>query len=208
MTGSPSSSDSTALAAADSGPTLSDRERVVELLQLRFADDRLSLDEFERRVAAAYQAKTTAELGDLVADLPSALAVPLVPEHGRISATFSNHERSGPMAIPRDFEIASVFGNVELDMTDATFAAGVTEIRISAVMASVELTLPLGIRVECTGEGMFGNFDCKAAMVAGYPTDPDRVVRISGHAVFGSVEIQAELPRSVRLAHRAPRTLM
>jgi len=207
MTGSPSSSNGAAIAAAATGPTLSERERVVDLLQLRFADDHLSLDEFERRVAAAYQTRTAVELDDLVADLKPATTLPAVPEHGRISAKFSNYERNGPMTIPRELEIASVFGNVEMDMTDATFASGVTEIRISAVLGNVELTLPVGIRVECVGDALLGNFDCKGAMIAGYPTDADRVVRISGRAVLGSVQIEAELPSSVRFAHGTPRRL-
>src|SRR6185437_5272535 len=206
MTGSPPSNE-TAIAAANIGPTPSERERVVDLLQLRFAEDRLSLEEFERRVAAAYQTKSATELDDLTADLRQSTTLPVVPEHGRVSAKFSNYERNGPMTIPREFEIASIFGNVEIDMTDATFAAGVTEIRISAVLGNVELTLPLGIRVECAGDALLGNFDCKAAMVVGYPTDEDRAVRISGRAVLASVQIEAELPSSVRLAGRAPRRL-
>ncbi|MES2359713.1 MAG: DUF1707 domain-containing protein [Gemmatimonadota bacterium] len=78
MTGTPSSSNGAAIAAATTGPTLSERERVVDLLQLRFADDHLSLDEFERRVAAAYQTRTAAELDDLVADLTPATTLPAV----------------------------------------------------------------------------------------------------------------------------------
>ena len=206
MTGSPSPTN-TAIAASTTGPTLDERERVVDLLQLRFADDHLPLDEFERRVAVAYQAKTADELGTLVADLSPATAVSAVPEHGRLSAIFSSNERNGVMSVPRHFEIAAVFGNVELDLSDATFAAGLTEIHVSAVLGNVELTLPLGTRVECSGDGIFGTFDCKAASIAGYPADADRVVRITGRSVFASVEIGAQPSTSTQLAHGAPRRL-
>jgi hypothetical protein len=219
MTGSPPSTTGTAVSAAATtsttasapGATLNERERVVDLLQLRFADDHLSLDEFERRVALAYQAKTMAELDALVADLAPAIVTSgvtsAVPERGRVAAIFSNSERNGAMSVPRLLEIVATFGNVELDLSDATFGAGTTEIQISAVLSNVTLTLPLGVHVECTGESVFGSFDCKAASIAGYPAHADRVVRISGRSVFASVEIGAQPSGSMRMAYDSPRRL-
>ena len=223
MTGTPPSTTGTAVSAAATasttpsaaGATVNERERVVDLLQLRFADDHLLLDEFERRVALAYQAKTMAELDALVADLaPAAVAsaatsavTSVVPERGRIAAIFSNSERNGAMSVPRLLEIVAKFGNVELDLSDATFDAGTTEIQISAVLSSVALTLPLGVHVECTGESLFGTFDCKAASIAGYPAHAERVVRISGRSVFASVEIGAQPSGSMRMAYDSPRRL-
>jgi hypothetical protein len=189
------------------GPTVSERERVVDLLQLRFADDRLTLDDFEQRVALAYRAKTAAELETLVADLTPTTIAGTVPEHGRVAAIFSSNERSGAMSVPRELEIVATFGNVELDLSDATFGEGLTEIHVSALLGNVAVTLPLGMHVECSGESLFGTFDCKAAAIAGYPADADRVVRITGHSKFASVEIGAQPSRSMRLAHDSPRRL-
>ncbi|HEY5086924.1 MAG TPA: DUF1707 domain-containing protein [Gemmatimonadaceae bacterium] len=208
MTGSPISSlGGASLPASTVGLALSARERVVDLLQLRFADDHLSLDEFERRVAVAYQAKTATELEALVPDLAPEVAVAHVPERARILTVLSNHERNGPMTVPRHLEIVTVMGNVELDMSDATFAPGDTEIEISAVMGNVEITVPFGVRIESSGDGFFGNFDYKTAEIVSYPSDAARVVRITGHAVFSSVEIGAAPSRTLRQLHDAPRRL-
>jgi hypothetical protein len=49
-----------------------EREQSVALLQRSFADGRLTLDELEERAAAAYAARTRAQLSDLTADLPAA----------------------------------------------------------------------------------------------------------------------------------------
>jgi len=49
-----------------------DREQVAELLQRHTAAGRLTLDEYERRVTAAWQASTLGELAALTADLPAA----------------------------------------------------------------------------------------------------------------------------------------
>ncbi|MEU9737116.1 DUF1707 and DUF4190 domain-containing protein [Streptomyces sp. NPDC048002] len=48
-----------------------DRERAVDVLRAGFAEGRLERDEFEKRVARAYAARTLGELGLLVADLPN-----------------------------------------------------------------------------------------------------------------------------------------
>lgn len=47
-----------------------DRERVVERLRRAQVEGRIDLFEFDERVAAAYAARTYAELGPLTADLP------------------------------------------------------------------------------------------------------------------------------------------
>jgi len=48
-----------------------EREHTVALLQQGFTDGRLTQAELEERAAAAYAARTTAELSDLTADLPT-----------------------------------------------------------------------------------------------------------------------------------------
>lgn len=177
-------------------PALDARERVVELLQLRFADDRLSMEEFERRVALAYSTATLGELDALVADLLPAVgpdAAP-APATARILTILSNNERSGSMLLPQRLEIVTVMGNVELDMRDATFAPGLTEIDISAALGNVEITLPWGIRVESTGSAFLGNFDCRAGSETGITTRPGQMIRITGHSVFSSVEISSAPP--------------
>jgi Domain of unknown function (DUF1707) len=56
-----------------------EREQSVALLQRSFADGRLTLDELEERVGAAYAARTRAQLSDLTGDLPA----PEQPPHPR-----------------------------------------------------------------------------------------------------------------------------
>jgi hypothetical protein len=48
-----------------------ERESVVDVLRDAFTDGRLTFDEFEERTAAAYAAKTWAELRELTSDLPA-----------------------------------------------------------------------------------------------------------------------------------------
>jgi Domain of unknown function (DUF1707) len=58
-----------------------DRERIVEILRQHSVEGRLTADEFEERMAAAYGARTMGALAELTADLPVDLA-----EHARRQA--------------------------------------------------------------------------------------------------------------------------
>jgi hypothetical protein len=51
----------------------SERDAVVERLRRALGQGRLSLDEYDVRVAAAYGARTRGDLADLTQDLPGSL---------------------------------------------------------------------------------------------------------------------------------------
>jgi hypothetical protein len=50
-----------------------ERDRVVERLRRALGQGRLTLDEYDSRVAAAYEARTRGELATLTRDLPGSL---------------------------------------------------------------------------------------------------------------------------------------
>ncbi|WP_425579601.1 DUF1707 and DUF4190 domain-containing protein [Streptomyces coacervatus] len=64
-----------------------DRERAVDVLRAGYGEGRLEKDEFDRRVARAYAARTVGELALLVADLPQG-PVPFTRPGPPVPATF------------------------------------------------------------------------------------------------------------------------
>jgi len=170
------------------------RDRAIELLTQHYANDGIALEEFERRTAAVFAARSTDELNALVADVaPPAPAHPaIVPDHRRISAILSSHEQHGAMIVPRHLEVVSVLGNAELDLRDATFVEGVTIIEVRSVLGNVELTLPAEVHVEMAGEAFLGNF---ASQTSPGPASATRIVRITGRAILGNVEAVSAAPR-------------
>jgi hypothetical protein len=159
------------------------RESTIQLLTEGFANDRIDLETFDSRTASALRALTVAELDRLVADLE------LTAERSRqkVTALFSSIERRGPWAVPSSVRTRAVFGNVELDFRDATFAPGVTELAVHAVFGNVEIVVPPEVGVECDGTAIFAAFEHGAAPAP----DPRRpLLRIRGSAVFGNVEVK------------------
>jgi hypothetical protein len=195
------------------------RERVIELLTESFARDEIGLEEFEARVEAVYVGKTALELDALVRGLEhtessestaivlaqaeiapdggAAALVTLEPSASRpiVRAIFSNIERCDQFVMPRSTTIEALFGNVEIDLRNATFASGITEISAKAIFGSIEIVVPADMSVEVHGSGIFGNFEGATRTIA----DPDSpVLRIVGSAIFASVVVKTLPPLRVQ----------
>lgn len=180
------------------------REVIVQHLSVQFAADRLTMDELERRLELVYKATTPAELAALTADLPafpSPLSPSALPAGGRalgvhaimstrIRALLGNVERGGLMTIPAYLEVRATLGNVELDLREAHFGA-ITEIAIRSVLGNVEIILPSGVRVENDGRAILGSFTCDVSPGAMPMVGTSPIVRFTGRAVLGNVEIRS-----------------
>jgi hypothetical protein len=174
-------------------PSPDARERVVDALTRLYADDRISEAELEARLERVYHATSAAELEAILADLPA--SVPTTASHPtrtdirpahRISATFSSQEQRLSGIVPRRLELRGRLGYVELDLTGATFEAGLTEIDVRAFMGYVQIRFPAGVRVESHGRALFGFFALKGSTAAG--ADAASIVRVTGRATFGFAE--------------------
>ena len=169
------------------------RERVIALLTESYAQDHLSLDEFERRAAAAYAARTPDELAALTADLGN----PDVPT-ARVSLPSMNvGVVMGSIvremhAVPRVLDVRTVLGNVELDLTHATFASGVTEIALHAFMGNIEILLPPHVGVEDHVSAVLGSFEYRRHPRATSWRESHHVtsvVRFTGRVTMSSAEV-------------------
>lgn len=166
------------------------------------------MEEFERRVTLAHQAKTTQELSDLTADLaPSttAAAAPAVvelapdaPAAGEAIAIFGGVKRHGPWKVPRRLRVVALFGGVQLDLREARLPAGIVEIDITATFGGVQILVPPTLAVEVHGRAIFGGFEhLHRAPDQLDPSSP--LVRIRGRALFGGVQVATRLPGENRL---------
>jgi hypothetical protein len=177
-----------------------ERDRVIAELTERFAHDHLTMDEFERRAAAAYAATTPAALTLLTADLghPIASVGSSVPTRQgmaapmRIGAVLGSTVRDGMMAVPDRLEVRSIAGNVELDLTRALFAPGITEIALTAFMGNIEIQLPPNVGLEDHVSTVLGSFEYRrqpraASWAAGSAVNS--VVRFTGRVIMSSVEV-------------------
>jgi hypothetical protein len=180
------------------------RERAIEVLSIHFAHDRLTMDELDRRLERAYAATSVAELEALTADLPDATRAGVVQrraqlpagldepeEFGRIVALFSETRRGGLWAVPPRLDVKAMMSNLTLDLRSALLVPGVTDVQLSAVMASVQIVLPPGVRVVDRIRAFMASVtdDSYAVLTA---DDSIPVIRLNGYAFMSEVKVRTK----------------
>jgi hypothetical protein len=170
------------------------REQAIEELTKRFANDQLTMDEFERRAAAVYAASSSAALSALTADLQQPMPRPVANSGPimNVGAVLGSVVRQGAIAVPYRMSIRSILGNVELDLTTATFAPGVTEIELRAFMGNIEIQLPPHVGLEDHVNTVLGSFEYRRhprAQSWVEASGNSSVVRFTGKVVMSSVEV-------------------
>jgi hypothetical protein len=143
------------------------RERVVRLLTDRYADDSLTMGEFEAHLERLQRAEDADTLAALARELeaprqraqgawlsenaPPPPVVTAWPVEERIVAVLGEVTRRGALVLARRLSVVAVMGELRLDLSEATFPE-CCELSLVACMATVRLVVPdsLSVRVEVT----------------------------------------------------------
>jgi hypothetical protein len=198
------------------------KESAVRRLGAHFAEDHLTVEEFESSVDRVYSAASLREVEGVFEGLPTLRPDSMpqrggqaalvrrarpeeVPERGLQVAIMSGAEKKGEWIPARRFTTIALMGGAGLDLREAQFGPGITEVRIVAVMGGVEVIVPPGLAVETHGIGIMGGFESFDQVSADPDPDAPRVI-IRGVAIMGGVEVTARLPgESARDAKRRRR---
>ncbi|MET9803427.1 DUF1707 domain-containing protein [Streptomyces sp. NPDC006368] len=191
-----------------------DRDRIADILGDALAVGRIDAEEHAERIDAVYRAKTMGELEPLVRDLPATRAqsepapsYTYGPDDDtapaeKLIAVFSSTTRRGRWRIGRRTTAFSLFGNVEIDLTEAFFAQRLTTINATSVFGNVEVRVPENITLRGSGSGVFGNFE----VVTAEAVDPEApVVVVNGFSVFGNVEAKPKRGKRIADLHHRMR---
>jgi hypothetical protein len=110
-------------------------------------------------------------------------------EVGRIMAVFSESKRSGLWAVPQELDVTAVMSNLTLDLRSALLAPGVTDVQLKAVMASVQIIVPPGVRVvDRVRPFMASVTDDSYSDLSSDAAVP--VIRLTGYAVMAEVKVK------------------
>ena len=135
------------------------------------------------------------------------IAPDLVPERRGAVAVLSHTRRDADWVLPRLFRVFAFWGNVEVDLTKALLSSGTSEIEIRCIMGSVEITVPPDVRVDCEMEAVLGSAEVRREIVS--TSSPDApLVRITGTAYLGSIEVKVIDPDAPSFAERLRRKIM
>ncbi|MEU6771194.1 DUF1707 domain-containing protein [Streptomyces sp. NPDC046759] len=179
-----------------------DRDRIADILREALAEGRLTADEHAERVDGVLHAKTVGELEVFIRDLPAAHRRPSVPgwtpapsrptpgaipaeADASVVAVFSSAVRRGRWHAGRRIHAYSIFGSVEIDLSEAIFEYQQVVIKAVSVFGDVQIRVPENVSLRGTGGGVLGNFEVDT--LDSVESDAP-VVYVDGWAVLGNVE--------------------
>jgi hypothetical protein len=167
-----------------------DREAVAQRLHKAVGEGRLTLAEFEQRVAGVHAARTFADVEPYVADLPGGPVAPPAPEHAELRTFASGLKRQGRWVVPRRLSVTATAGSVKLDFTDAVLPHHVVEIDLSVSAGSTVLVLPPGATADIDSVELIAG----SAKAKGVPTSSlagaDRHFVVRGSQRAGSLVVR------------------
>ncbi len=141
-----------------------ERDQVAEVLREAAAEGRITLDELDERLDAAYAAKTYADLEPITADLPTGPGaatgpVPAVEDNRPADRRDGDDalvihsggnvvSRKGQWRVPHRVEALNKYGATRLDFREAVLTTEVVEVHVDANWGSADLILPEGATAE------------------------------------------------------------
>jgi len=175
-----------------------DRDRVLAMLAEAVSDGRLTPDEHAERVQRACTARTLGELADLTTDLVVASAQPVRLDGGRvISGIFGPAKRDGRWVVPEVLTVTAMFGEVEVDVTQAILQAKHVQLHATVIGGRLRLIVPDGVSVVVTAPLVLGRRRGGTPLPAGADTP---VIEVKGLVLGGEIIVRRPpKPRRFRL---------
>ena len=183
------------------------RHEAIRVLSSGVAADRLTVEQFESRLALVRQAPNRATLDAIVADvIPSggypvpAGLVAVVPDHTalppvepaellRITTVLGTTKRAGSWTVPLRLQLRVVLGELTIDLRDAVFGSDVLDIDLRAKFGSITLIVPAGTQVENECEERLSSSSHSTRSARG-ASPLGLLVRITGRVVLSNLEIK------------------
>ena len=167
-----------------------DREQTVATLREHAVEGRLSLEEFIDRMSTAYLARTTDELEELARDLPPAQA-PVAARRRKptrlVFALFGSTEREGRVRVRRRVACLMGFGNIDLDLRQATLEGEVITIVALGMFGAIDVYVPEGVEIDLHGFALGGHKRARGNDPPPRPGTP--LVRVFAISIFAGIDV-------------------
>ncbi len=182
------------------------RDAAIERLTAAFADGRLELEDFERRIEIAVRAQQPADLEVALAGLdvkrevlPAKNPGEFVVDHPRRRASHLTFimmgalDRKGRWAPARRHLGFALMGGAMLDFREAVLQPGTTHVHLFTMWGGIEVAVPPGLDVDVSGGALMGGLD-RVSQESG-STDPRRPrLHLHAFALMGAIEVRVLQP--------------
>jgi DUF1707 SHOCT-like domain/Cell wall-active antibiotics response LiaF, C-terminal len=171
-----------------------EREATVARLREAAAEGRLTVDELDERIDAAYAASTRADLEPLTADLPQGAPASGRVEPGGGGTSFllgllGAGDRRGRWRVAERVTVINVLGGADLDLRQATLAAREVTIRVFSVLGGSDIIVPDDVQVELSSFALLGGDALKLDGPEPPPGAP--VVHVKTFSLLGGTDVKS-----------------
>ena len=189
-----------------------ERERTADQLRHAAGEGRLTVEELDERLNAAYAARTRGELERLVGDV----AVPVTttgdsgltvkrggdPGTKHLISIMGGTDRKGWWRVARQCLSLNIMGGADLDFNDAELADDVVELTVFSLMGGADIYVPEGLNVEVSDVAIMGGNDVALGNPAPTPGGPTLRLRLI--SIMGGTDVTRgrKLSRKERRAQR------
>ena len=178
-----------------------DREQAVVSLREHLLAGRLTPDEFAERVENALRARVGGDLARIQEDLPAASPAAAGPRRraARFTAALLGHvTRRGRFRLRGWTVAASAFGDLDLDLREATIEGPATAVTALVAFGNADIYVPEGVSVDVSGVTISGHRR-ECGRDSSRPDAPLLRVRVVG--CFGTVDVW-RVPRDMHGSYR------
>ncbi len=171
---------------------ISDKERdeISKIIQMAYAEGRLTEHELEDRLNQITQISNEEELSLLVKDLPAIMDNKQYPSKDSLICCFSGLERKGNLYIPENYAIKAYFSGLELDFSKAIFNKKITHMNILAICAGIEIKFAPNAHVEVSGLPILAGISHQGLIDIRALSGP--IIKIRATAIFSGIEIKSK----------------
>ena len=178
------------------------REETIDQLIMNYSHEKLSLEAFEQRLDKAMEAKDNQTLVDLTADLDltvdknyveskkQEMGISFAPDKDleveQMVHIFGGSKRSGVWRVAKEIRVVNIFGNGEIDFSEAQFSHPTVKVRLLCLFGSTNIYVSEEINTVCKAFCVFGSVNNKTQS-NNHENAP--TVIIEGLVLFGGANI-------------------
>jgi hypothetical protein len=161
-----------------------DRDAVIDEHRTAASEGRIAVSELEQRIVLAHEARTMADLENLVDDLTDDSDVPTL----NLRPSMGTLKQTGKWIVPQHIDASCGLFGIEIDFTEAICRHREVSVTASCGMGNIVMIVPRGWSVDVDGSSV------NTAHIRNHATDPPDPqaphLRVIGRAGSGRIRIR------------------